>query len=468
MLVASLPVALAADMGPSPQGSYAVVVSKKTYADKDWREVAETLKAKYGSRIITWDSGVAEAGKDLAAWMPNYACFVAQPEEADRDFVVAVHRLTRRLNDDLYTDCLWGILTGYTADDALRLAREAKPLVLKKCLSGTIGGQLGPFEEGVAFDEGKAGGMVAKTADGKVEQKGCPADSTKSIADYFSTQKPDCFITSGHASQHDWQIGYSFPGGRIAHKDGQLLALDAQGRRYNITSPNPKVYLPVGNCLIGDIPGRDCMVTSLIHSAGVHQMFGYVVPTWYGRGGWGIQEYYLGQPGRFTLAEAFFANTQAMLYDLQMRFPEATNVDFEKYDLEKDPKLFATLAARHGINGRDELGLLWDRDTVAFYGDPAWQARPATRNLAWKQEVSVKDNRYTFTVTARQDGKWPGKPLVQLLPERLKNMKVVEGADRSPVVTSSFILLPLKGDFKSGDKVQIVLEAEPLRPSRLP
>jgi len=468
MLIASVPVALAADMGPPPQGSYAVVVSKKTYADKDWREVAETLKVKYGGRIITWDSGVAEARTDLAAWMPNYACLVAQPEEADRGFVVAVHRLTRRLNDDPYTDCVWGILTGYTADDALRLAHETTPLVLKKCLSGTSGGQLGPFEEGVAFDEGEAGGMVAKTAEGKVEQKGCPTDSTQSIADYLNTQKPDCFITSGHASQHDWQIGYSFPGGRLAHKDGQLLALDAQGRRYNITSPNPKVYLPVGNCLIGDIPGRDCMVTSLIHSAGVYQMFGYVVPTWYGQGGWGIQEYYLGQPGRFTLAEAFFANTQAILYDLQTRFPKATKVDFEKYDLEEDPKLLDTLAAKHGINGRDELGLLWDRDTVAFYGDPAWQARPAVRDLAWDQEVSVKDNRYTFTVAARQDGKWPGKPLVQLLPERVKNIKVVEGADRSPVVTSSFILLPLKGDFKSGDKMQIVLEAEPLRPSRLP
>jgi hypothetical protein len=468
ILIASAPAAPAADMGLSPQGSYAVVVSKKTYADPNWQKVAEALKAKYGGRIITWEAGVGEVQKDLAAWMPNYACFVARPEEAGRDFVVAIHRLTRRLNDDPYTDCLWGILTGYTPDDALRLARETKPLVLKKCLSGTRDGQLGPFDEGVAFDEGKAGGMAAKSADGKIEQKGCPADSTKSIADYLTAQKPDCFITSGHASQHDWAIGYSFAGGRLAHKDGQLLAVDVQRRASAVTSPNPKVYLPVGNCLIGDIPGRDCMVTSLIHSAGVYQMFGYVVPTWYGQGGWGIQEYYLGQPGRFTLTEAFFANTQAMLYDLQTRFPKAAKVDFEKYNLEEDPKLLNTLAAKHGISGRDELGLLWDRDTVAFYGDPAWQARPAVRHLAWDQEVSVKDNRYTFTVTARQDGKWPGKPLIQLLPERVKNMKVVEGADRSPVITSSFILLPLKGDFKSGDKVQIVFEAETLRSSRLP
>ena len=222
----------------------------------------------------------------------------------------------------------------------------------------------------------------------------------------------------------------------------------------------------MGNCLIGDIPGRDCMVTSLIHSAGVYQMFGYVVPTWYGQGGWGIQEYYLGQPGGSRWPRPSSLTRQAMLFDLQTRFPKAAKVDFEKCDLEKEPKFLASLAAKHVISGGEDWASCGT--ATVLLRRPAWQARPVVRNLAWDQEVSFKGNRYTFTVTARQDGKWPGKPLVQLLPERVRNMKVVAGANRSPVVTSSFILLPLKGDFKSGDKVQIVFEAEPLRPSRLP
>ena len=36
--------------------------------------------------------------------MPRYACFVARPDEAGRQFVVAVHRMTRALDGDPYTD----------------------------------------------------------------------------------------------------------------------------------------------------------------------------------------------------------------------------------------------------------------------------------------------------------------------------------------------------------------------------
>jgi zinc protease len=460
VLVSATP-AGAADQVPPPQGSYAIVVGARTGADRAWRPVVETLKKKYAGRVITWQSSVREAQNELAAWMPDYACFVAQPEECGRDFVVAVHRMTRRLDADPYADTLWGIITGYTAEDALRLARQDTPLVLKKCLSGTSGGWLGPFEAGVAFDEGKAGGMRAKTADGPLEEKGCPPDSTKSIVDYFNKEKPDCFITSGHATQHDWQIGYSFKGGQLRHKDGQLFGLDAEGQRFDILSPNPKVYLPVGNCLIGEVSGRDCMVTSLIRSAGVLQMFGYTVPTWYGKGGWGIQEYFLGQPGRFTLSEAFFANMQAMLYEIETQHPRSAKVDFEQYDLEKNRRLLDELSSRHGIKGRDELGLLWDRDTVAFYGDPAWQARPAGGKLAWDQTIVFEGNRYTLTLATGQAGEWPAKPLVALLPHRVANVKIMKGADFRPLITENFILVPLKGKFQAGEHMEIVFEASP-------
>jgi hypothetical protein len=30
---------------------------------------------------------------------------------------------------------------------------------------------------------------------------------------------------------------------------------------------------------------------------------------------------------------------------------------------------------------QDDLGLHWDRDTLAFYGDPAWEAKLAP--IAW-------------------------------------------------------------------------------------
>ncbi len=461
---ADAPAAEAPAAPEAATGAYAVVVSQKTFADTAWRDVCLELVRRHRASIVTWETDVGEAQAALAQAMPAHACFVATPEEAGRDFVVAIHRLTRRLDDDPYTDCLWGILTGYDAADAQRVAAAAGPLVLWKALSGTSGGKLDAFAEAAVFDEGKAGRMTVKTPDGKTEEKGCPADSTGSIVDYLNREKPDAFITSGHATEHDWQIGYSYKGGQLRCKEGQLFGLDTQGQRLDVLSPNPKVFLPVGNCLIGHVPGRDCMVTAMIHSGGVVQMFGYVVPTWYGKGGWGIQDLVLGQPGRFTLAEAFYLNTQAMLHEIQTRFARSAGVDFDRYDLERRPRLIDELAARHNLKDRDELGLLWDRDTVAFYGDPAFEARPAPRPLAWEQTLRVDGRRYTLALATAQAGSWPERPVMMLLPRRVANVKVVAGEDRKPVVADNFILVPLAGRFGAGEKIEIVFEADPAGP----
>lgn len=458
--------AAAAAESPPSAGSYAVVVSAKTNGEKAWRAVVDALRFKYGGAVITWQASVRESQEPLAALAPNYTCFVAQPEECGREFVVAVHRLTRRLDADPYTDTLWGILTGYSADDALRIARQAEPLALRKVLAGTTGAFLQAFREGVRFDEGKAGVMLLKTPDGRVSDKGCPPDSTQTIVDYLNKERPDCLITSGHATQRDWQIGYSFKAGQLRCRDGALFGLDAHGRRFDIFSPNPKVFLPVGNCLIGDVSGRDCMVAALIHSAGVVQMFGYTVPTWYGKGGWGVQEVFLGQPGRFTLAEAFFLNTQVLLHEIETRYPRSARADFEQYNLEQNRRLLDELAARHGLvdpgtgkPDRDELGLLWDRDTVAFYGDPAWAARPAPGRPAWDQALASEGGTHTFTITPREGRAWPEKPVMALLPQRVTNVRVVKGGDLGPVVADNFILVPMKGEMKPGEKTVIVVEA---------
>jgi len=451
---AETPEAEGPEVHPPAQRSYAVVVSRATLGEANWKAVCDALVSKYNARLVTWEKGVAEARSALAEARPNYACFVARPTECGRAFVVKVHRLTRRLDADPYTDLLWGILTGYDAADALRIAQLDEPLVLRKVLSGTTGAKVGPFEAGAVFDEGKAGRMRARKAGGPWQEKDGPKDSTEAIVEYFNEERPDCFITSGHATEHDWQIGYSYKDGQLRCKDGQLFGLDTQKQRHPIHSPNPKVHLPAGNCLIGHVPGPDCMVTALVHSAGVVQMFGYTVPTWYGKGGWGIQDIYLDQPGRFTLAEAFFANTQAMLHEIRERFPKHAGTDFQRYDLRR-------IGREHGIKDRNCLGLLWDRDTVAFYGDPAFDARPKRRDLAWEQRLTVDSGRHTLALSCRRGGQWPKQPVLAFLPHRIDaaSVKIIEGDATRPVVTDSFLMVPIKGHFDAGDVVNAVFTA---------
>jgi len=439
-------------------GSYAVVVSRTTHGDPAWRAVVDALREPHAASVIVYPGEVAECIAPLAKLFPRYACFVARPEEAGRPFVVAVHRLTRKLDGDPYTDVVWGILTGYEAADALRIAQRREPLVIRRAAGGT-GINLGVFDEGVWFSEGERGVMWEKRAGGTPEKKTCPADSTKALVDTFNEFKPQLFVTSGHATTRDWQIGYSYRDGQFRCHKGQLFGLDLQKKAHLVQSPNPKVYLPVGNCLIGWIPGRECMALAFMRTAGVHQMFGYVVPTWYGYMGWGVLDLFVGQPGRFSLAEAVYLNNQALIHQLAARFPKHAGVDFERFDLERDRRLVGRLAAKHGVRDRDALGLLWDRDTVAFYGDPAWDARLAPRPCAWEQSLTEKGGTFTFQVVAGKEATWRRPPMA-LLPWRVRGVEIIEGKELSPLIADNFLLLPAPRKLEPGKRYRVVLRAE--------
>ena len=145
---------------------------------------------------------------------------------------------------------------------------------------------------------------------------------------------------------------------------------------------------------MGLIHDKQSMALAWLGSGGADQMIGYVVSTWYGRGGWGTRDYFFSEPGRYTLSEAFFFNNQAIVYELQSRFPKTASVDFNQWNIETDPRVMGRLAAQLGYTKdepdlKDNLGLHWDRDTVAFYGDPAWEARLAPQPAHFTQKLSV-------------------------------------------------------------------------------
>src|SRR5262249_39126161 len=58
---------------PSPRGvNYAVVVSRATYDDKDWRPVVDALVGKYDAKTIVYGSDVNESLEVLRRQMPMY------------------------------------------------------------------------------------------------------------------------------------------------------------------------------------------------------------------------------------------------------------------------------------------------------------------------------------------------------------------------------------------------------------
>jgi hypothetical protein len=400
--------------------SYAVVVSKKSAADAAWSKVVDALVKKHNATTIVYDASVADSLAALKKQFPRYACFVATPSEAGRKFVADVHQLARKLDDDPYTDVRWGILTGYDADNALAIARQDKPLVIEKSAAGTEIA-LEMCKEGLWYCELVKNKFVKKEASGKPQTHKVPTDTTKAIVDVLNDFHPDLWVTSGHATERNWQIGFRYRNGHFRSKQGQLYGQDTRGQRHNVTSPNPKVFMPIGNCLMGHIDTREAMALAYMKSAGVHQMVGYTVPTWFGYGGWGILDYFVEQPGRYTFHEAFLANHHALIHAL----------------------------TKHPTS----RGLRFDRDVVAFYGDPAWEARMAPVKKAWEQKLSESDGVYTLEITPNRgtasfkpintNGSQRGwRPFVHFLPRRVEHVEILAGPDLEPVITDDFILVP--------------------------
>lgn len=452
---------------------YAVVLSDRSWSDPGWKEVAEALERKHKGRLIRFSAEPSEALPALQQFFPRYVCFVAPPQEANRAFVAEVRRLTRAIDDDPFTDCRWGILTGYDAANALRIAKHSKPLEVRRIVSGTPI-PLDGFEEGVWFSELKAGQIVRKEK-GKiaVEEKG-PQDSTKGLVDSLNDFRPDVFVTSGHATEHEWQIGFRYRNGYFRCAQGNLFGEDITGRKLTISSPNPKVYLAVGNCLMGHVAGPDAMALAFMNGGGATQMIGYTVNTWYGYAGWGCLDYFVEQPGRYTLAEAALANDIALVHRLQTYFPGLVS---QKLDLDgpRPPKVeLSDPARRDGLTAQDGFGLLYDRDTLAFYGDPAWEARLSPATLAWDQSLAERDGTWTLELKPRlgersfsprdTNGSQRGRrPFIHFLPRRIGQAEVLEGADLQPVIADNFILVPNPGKCDPARTYRVAFKAANLR-----
>ena len=448
---------------------YAVVVSHDTLGQSGWKAVVEALVTKYQATVISYGTSVQNSLPELRRQFPRCACFVARPEEVSREFVSQVHRLTRQFDDDPYTDCFWGILTGYDATNALWIASQQAPLTVQKVASGTELA-MDCIEEGVWYCELNQNKMVQKERNQKARILRGPDDTTQALAEALNQGQPDLFVASGHATERDWMIGFRYRNGFFKCENGRLFGLDTQGQRWPIDSPNPKVYLPVGNCLMGHITGRDCMALAWMRSAGVCQMAGYTVPTWYGYMGWGLLDYFVEEPGRYTLAEAFIANQHALMHRLVTFFPELARAEADPNRSSSTPIQVGARAKAAGLNANDGRGLLYDRDVVAFYGDPAWQARMAVQPRAFDQTLTETNGLFTFEIKPnrgaqsfdpvnRNGSQRGGRPFIAYLPHRIGTAQVREGLALEPVITDDFVLVPNPGQCDPAKTYRVVFAA---------
>jgi zinc protease len=296
-------------------------------------------------------------------------------------------------------------------------------------------------------------------------------------------------VTSSHATQFNLEMPLGL--GLIASHGGKFHVLTMQQRNEfakflggamftgNVTdlgkwidstkaptlkfSNDPKVWVASGNCLIGDTKGTgESMVATALSGAGFRQFVGYVVPTWFGRGGWGTSGLWQGSRGGLSLAEAFYLNQQLLIDETITRFPGAEKVVFNSDDIEtglKTDKPFITGLQALEKSGmkieKDVVGLIHDRDVVAFWGDPLWDARfdpkrsPHPLHATWgKADGALK---LTLEASADYEGNFP-----LWLPERIEHRYLESPAEAKldAIVADDFLLIR-KVTLKKGEKLEL-------------
>ena len=269
----------------------------------------------------------------------------------------------------------------------------------------------------------------------------------------------------------DLQLGFPpHKRGQLRCKDGVLYGVDMAGKPLPAAIAQPKIYLPSGNCLAGLIRDKQSMAVAWLSSGGVDQMVGYVVSTWYGRGGWGTQDYFFSEPGRYTLSDAFYFNNQSITWQLQTRFPEVADVDFNEWNIETDPRLSRSARRRARLyRGRCRTSRTISACTGTTTPWPSTAippGKPASRRSrrSSHRSCTIDGDRYTFTIHA-DDECTSGRPPAMLLPRRVKDIKIVEGQQFKPLVTANFIMVMEPGKLEKGETSQRRLYREG-RPSR--
>ncbi|MDD2716925.1 MAG: hypothetical protein PHW04_13610 [Candidatus Wallbacteria bacterium] len=427
---------------------YAIVVENggfNTGSDTEgWLSVLNQLKSKYNARVF-WFEGPADKSqplkRGLSAYKPYYVCFITRPDHCDEDYVQSVIRLMESIDDDPYDDAIWAILTGYDYRDALRIVK-AGPLTVRRELSHLGNGWMDPWiESGVSFNEGVQGSKFIKEKGKSTAAVAGPADTTAEWVRYLNHNDCDVIVTSGHATEFDWRLGYAYKDGKIIPADrGRLKGVDLNNCTYEITTTNPKIYYGPGNCLIAHIPAKtmECMALSWIHN-GANQFYGHIEPQYRNCTAWGVWNYFATLRGAFTFAEAVYANRVASRYLVKSCWTGEVQAQSERC-----------------------LGI------TVLYGDPAWAAR-VKKVAAPDYEMkltTVKSGTDFCEITAclqtNNDLKFNpqySKPPVFLLPFRIRDWKIKSTDFETVEVTDNFILADTLGrTFRKGELLRIVVD----------
>ncbi len=442
---------------------YVVIAEKTLESDAGWRKVIDALSQKHDNApVIYYHNSPYETLYRLKQLRPRYVAVVEKPENLNRDYIIDFHKLSRKVDDDIFADFLWGVITGYDADAAMKMVNNStEPLVIKDAVA-TITEISGAkwFDRFGWVDDHKRGlwGEKVSAESDTINRYVAPKEILGKFYDLYEKYNPDLVVTAAHATERNLEMPFSL--GNLRPKDGKLYADFKDNPQFMKESGKRKVYFAVGNCLIGNVNNtKESMAIAWMNGSNAATMIGYVVTTWYGRNGWGGLKYWLTTPGRYTLAEAIYLNQQDFLnqqnewspWFLAAEYPHAERISNPMNEAARRIKSFTGMDANI-----DHIGFMHDRDVLAYYGDPKWDVRlqqipeendfTVTSKIKGNQcVVTIKTNK-NFSMERMAGDKFKEEhvldiPFSYFFPERLNNPKLAAGQNWHAAVDENFLLV---------------------------
>ena len=497
LLILVLLVVNACDSNHYLPNNYLVVAQKSTETDAGWQRVVKALQEKHDAEVVYFEDSPREAIPEIRRINPRYVAFVDVPEHIGRDYIIDLHKMSRTIDDDIYADYLFGVITGYDSDAALRMVHESTtPLVVKKAVVDIMEMNSGKwFDEFGFIDDhtpglwGEKSGFDQPVATDTI----APELYLAKFYDLYKKYDPDLVVTAAHASEDRLEMPFSFAS--ITCKDGvlytdyQYQSFRTKARDYHYfdgsheAQPLPesgkrKVYFAVGNCLIGNVNNtKESMAIAWMNGSNAANMIGYVVSTWHGRNGWGGLKYWVTNPGRYNLAEAVYMNQQDFVHQQNEWAPGIMEIEYP-FDERGAFRTVTNKLIEAGVDSAaittDHIGFIFDRDVLAFYGDPQWDVRlqQLPEETDYTVTSKIKGGKYIVTIQTQADfslermvgDKFKQEHVLDLpfsyfFPKRVRNPRLAEGQAWDAAVDENFLLI-YNPDFKPGQTYEIILDID--------
>ena len=458
--------------------TYVVLASEAVQQDAEWFKVAEALQQKHSAELIIYKESPCETMDALREIKPRYVAIVEKPENLGRDYVIDMHLASREIDEDIYADFIWGMITGYDAAAAMRMVdNSTEPLLIKDAVATITALNSAKWFDNYAWVDDHHKGLWGEKQGRQSEVKRdsiAPEQVLRKFSDLYAKYNPDLVVTAAHATERNLEMPFSL--GNFKPKDGGLYAEDRFTKEtWDIEqSGKRKVYFAVGNCLIGNVNNtKESMAIAWMNDANAATMIGYVVTTWHGRNGWGGLKYWITNPGRYTLSEAVFVNQQDFLHQQHQWFPSLLK---ERYpDFGRDEFRLARQRMQEVMGddfSMEEIGFWHDRDVLAYYGDPKWNVRlqevegetdfEVTSEIRGKKCYITIKTKENFSLQRMKGDNWKKEHVLDLpfsyfFPQRLCNPTLAEGQEWDVAVDENFLLV-YNADFEPNSTYEVVLD----------